>query len=278
MSSLTQIDKLKFESLLGMSGGYVLDFTNSSFQRFFFDTVNLDPYNSKYEIFGDSKANRLRAIWQIESNQKIGLLLSRMLEYLKTNKSLKGQVVTSSENAIINDCINISNRLLGKAVVDEETEDDFLKKDFKDVSFEKVKLDPSIIDVLEKRMVEIKTCLKSGASLSSIFMCGSVLEGILLGTALRCKKEFNESPLSPKDKKTGKVLQFHIWTLNNLIDVAHDIGFLGLDVKKYSHSLRDFRNYIHPYQQMSSGFNPDKDTAQISWQVLKAAIADLSKK
>ena len=65
--------------------------------------------------------------------------------------------------------------------------------------------------------------------------------------------------------------------MSNFIDVSHKLGFLGLDVKKYSHSLRDFRNYIHPYQQMASRFNPDIETAKISWQVLKAAIIDLSK-
>ncbi len=47
-------------------------------------------------------------------------------------------------------------------------------------------------------------------------------------------------------------------------------------VKKFSHSLRDFRNYIHPYEQVSSRFNPDEHTARISWQVLKAALFQLS--
>jgi len=83
--------------------------------------------------------------------------------------------------------------------------------------------------------------------------------------------------LSPKDKNSGKVLPFRYWTLGNFIDVAHSIGMLGLDVKKFSHSLREFRNYIHPYSQVSSGFSPDIDTAKISWQVLQAAISDLTK-
>jgi hypothetical protein len=65
--------------------------------------------------------------------------------------------------------------------------------------------------------------------------------------------------------------------LSNFIDVAHDVGLLKEDVKKFSHSLRDFRNYIHPYEQISSRFNPDKHTAKISWQVLKAAIYQLTK-
>ena len=64
--------------------------------------------------------------------------------------------------------------------------------------------------------------------------------------------------------------------VSQLIDVACEIGFLKIDVKKFSHALRDFRNYIHPYQQFSSKFTPDSHTAKICFQVLKAAIADLN--
>jgi hypothetical protein len=277
MSSLAEIEKLEFETLFDMSGGYVLEFTNASFQRFIQDTVGINVYDRKYVLYGDSKANRLRAIWHLESDQKVGTLLHKMLEYFKTQKTIKGEKFTNGQEEIILDCKNTINRLLGKDYIDPSSDEIFLKKEFKDISLEKLQLDSSIIDVLQGRIIEINKSLKYKACLSTIIMCGSVLEGILLGTALKFQKEFNQSLHSPKDKKTGKVLQFHEWTLNNLIDVAHDIKLIGLDVKKYSHSLRDFRNYIHPYQQMSSGFNPDFDTAQISWQVLKAAIADLSK-
>ena len=63
----------------------------------------------------------------------------------------------------------------------------------------------------------------------------------------------------------------------NFIKRFSELGFLKEDVKKFSHALRDFRNYIHPYQQAASGFNPDIHTAKICWQVLKAAIFQLSK-
>ena len=95
-----------------------------------------------------------------------------------------------------------------------------------------------------------------------------------MGVALNFQKEYNQSKASPKDKK-GKVLPVNEWTLNNLINVAFNIGHIKEDVKKHSHSLRDFRNYIHPYQQVSSGFKPDEQTAKICWQVLKAAIVQL---
>ncbi len=42
------------------------------------------------------------------------------------------------------------------------------------------------------------------------------------------------------------------------------------------HGLRDFRNYIHPYEQMVSGFTPDDHTAKVCFQVLKAALASLA--
>jgi len=88
-------------------------------------------------------------------------------------------------------------------------------------------------------------------------------------------KVFNRAKSSPKDKD-GKVKNFPDWSLAQLINTANEAGFLKLDVKKFSHELRDFRNYIHPYQQSMSGFNPTRHTAEICLQVLKAAIADLS--
>src|SRR5262249_2538594 len=118
--------------------------------------------------------------------------------------------------------------------------------------------------------------LAAPAPLAVIFLCGSTLEGILLGTACLHPKEFNQSPASPKDSM-AKAKQFPEWTLSDFINVARDLNLIGEDVKKFSHALRDFRNYIHPYHQMSSNFNPDEHTAKICWQVLQAAIVQLSK-
>lgn len=87
-------------------------------------------------------------------------------------------------------------------------------------------------------------------------------------------QKFNQAKSSPKDKE-GNVRLFHDWSLDSLINVAHEVELLSLDIKKYGHTLKDFRNYIHPRQQASQGFKPDQHTAKISWQVLQAAIASL---
>lgn len=163
-----------------------------------------------------------------------------------------------------------------KEVNQDIKEDDFLKREFSEISLDKLNLDSVITETLNVRLEEIKKCLAAKAPLSVIFLSGSCLEGVLLGIALKYQKEFNQTKAAPKDKE-NKILQFHQWTLNNFINAAHEVGLLKEDVKKFSHSLRDFRNYIHPYQQVSARFNPDEHTAKISWQVLKAALFQLSK-
>jgi len=157
----------------------------------------------------------------------------------------------------------------------EIKEDDFLNNEFSEISLEKLGLDEVITDTLNLRFEEIKKCLSVKAPMSVIFLVGSSLEGILLGIALKQPKEFNLSKSAPKDKE-GKVKPFHEWTLSNFIDTTHEVGLIKEDVKKFSHSLRDFRNYIHPYEQVGAKFNPDEHTARICWQVLKAAIYQLS--
>jgi hypothetical protein len=81
MSNLTNLEKRKFEQLLGMSSGYVLDFSNRSFAEFVVDSTGRNIYDSRYDHGSGSKANRLRAFWQKEDNGLVGKLMSDILEY-----------------------------------------------------------------------------------------------------------------------------------------------------------------------------------------------------
>ena len=156
------------------------------------------------------------------------------------------------------------------------SESDFLSREFSGFSISDLGLDPNITDTLNNRLDEIEKTYNSGAYLSTILLAGSSLEGIFLGLASSNPRAFNTVKSSPKNRD-GKVQQFHDWTLAAFIDVAKDLDFIQLDTYKFSHTLRDFRNYIHPYQQMSSGFTPREHTAKICLQVLKAVIMEISK-
>jgi hypothetical protein len=271
MSSLRTLEKAKFEDLFDMGGGYVVDFSNSSFAEFFRDNASVNIYSDKYSIHGDSKARRLRAFWELETDSTVGHVLLELLGYW----SYRSKQPSAEDRKLADECKRIVERLLGRRVSEGDPEKLFLATNYGGVSFEGIDIDRSVLTVLQARYLEAVRCLESDAPLAVIFLCGSILEGLLLGIASANPKAFNQALSSPKNQN-GKVKPFPQWSLAQFIDVASELGYVTLDVKKFSHALRDFRNYIHPYEQLSSGFNPDKHTAEICLQVLKAGIAGLS--
>lgn len=277
MANLPTNDKQILERLFQMENGYVLNFSDRTFGEFFKDDIHVRIYDDIYKYASGSKANRMRGFWQVASDSLVGRSIEKLIAYIDTQILLGFLNRQDFPDEMIRRGHNIAARLLGStSTVPLTTEKEFIAIEFGNVSIDKLGLDSVISGILEQRIDEIRKCLTAKAALGVIFLCGSTLEGILLGIACTKAKEFNQSDLSPKDKTT-KVKQFPEWTLNDFINVARDLNLVGEDVKKFSHALREFRNYIHPYQQMSSGFNPDEHTAKICWQVLQAAITQLSK-
>ncbi len=140
--------------------------------------------------------------------------------------------------------------------------------------FAKLALETGISEILQQRWVEIQVCIDQKATTSAVIMMGSMLEGFLLGTMQSKPQIANTAPNAPK--KDGKVKYFADWTLSDMIEVAHEVGWIQLDVKKFSHALRDFRNIIHPYHQLALRTYPDLDTCNISWLVVQAACNDIA--
>jgi hypothetical protein len=83
MADLTNTEKRQFERLLGMGGGYVLDFSNRTFAEFVIDATGRDPYDAMYD-HGSSKANRLRGFWAAEPNRVVGKLMADMVAYARS--------------------------------------------------------------------------------------------------------------------------------------------------------------------------------------------------
>ncbi|MFH6962696.1 hypothetical protein ACHRVK_09305 [Flavobacterium plurextorum] len=186
MAELKESEKLILEKLFKMQGGYVLEFSNPKFQQFILNNFRIDIYSSKYSFFGESKANRLRAFWQVENNQVIGKLILELLDVWKTEKLLKDETISENDKVLQEQTKIIAHKLLGIKTQEnkpEETIDDFLNKDFENVSLEKLNIDSSVIDILNSRIIEIKSSIKTKSALSCVILCGSVLEGILLGVA-----------------------------------------------------------------------------------------------
>lgn len=273
MSSLTDIEKRYLEKILNMGGGYVLDYSDATYGEFF-SRHKVDIHGRKYQTYGTSKAKKMRAFWEQEPDALVGTVLSEMLDSYEADCDLNGREI---EAPVLEKARGIVGRLTGKPVPvkSAETEDQFLNREFTIPNIQRLPIEVQAVPIIESRLAEARAALKAGAHLSVIFLCGSVLEGVLLGAAQREPARFNQAKASPKSAD-GSVKRFHEWNLAQFIDVASEIGVLKLDVKKFSHGLRDFRNYIHPYEQMASGFAPDEHTAKVCFQVLKAALASVA--
>ena len=119
MSDLSRIEKIKLEKLFGMGTGYVLDFTDRTFEDFIFDTVRIEIYDDKYKFKSGSKANRLRALWQEESNYRVGKVTKALLvEYITVCEKKHGEV-PYEERDLYTACGEVADRLLTDSLVTE---------------------------------------------------------------------------------------------------------------------------------------------------------------
>jgi len=203
----------------------------------------------------------------IDDLNRLDGLITEFNKYLQFDKH---QVVRKNTEIIIQPLKEIDlDSQINKQPKPENT---FIEHEFT-IDLSQLNLILSLTPVIETRMNEIEKAFNSGAHLSVIILAGSTLEGLLLNTASNNPRIFNCASNSPK--KDGKTKSFDQWTLNNFIDVAHTIGLIEKDTYRFSKELRDFRNYIHPFQQMSENFHPREQTAKICLQVLKSAINDI---
>lgn len=273
MSSLTDIEKRYLEKLLGMQSGYVLDYSDGTFGEFF-NRHRIDIHGRKYQSYGTSKAKKMRAFWEQEPDALVGTVLSEMLDSYEAECDLNNR---DADASVLEKSRVIVTRLSGKSMPAKpaQTVDDFLHREFSIPNIEKLPIEAAAVPIIQGRLDEALTAMGAGAYLSVIFLGGSVLEAVLLGAAQKEPARFNRASVSPK-AADGSVRRFHEWSLAQFIDVACEIGLLKPDVKKFSHGLRDFRNYIHPYEQLVSGFTPDQHTAKVCFQVLKAALASVA--
>lgn len=98
MSGFTHIEKQKLERELGMSGGYVLEFSNRTFEEFFREAIGIEIYEPRFDLGSGSKANRMRAFWQTASDEQLCSLLHGLLEGWEIYSR---KPITSSANELI---------------------------------------------------------------------------------------------------------------------------------------------------------------------------------
>ena len=269
MGDLDNSTKRKLESIFEMGGGYVLDFSNASFADFVKTAIGFDPYE-KYD--GGSKAVLLRKIWQTEPPQAVAKLNLDLLEHWRVGKLIAGTTPTPFELELHDE---LKAQFSAPTAGTDPASIAFLAKDFAQLDLTSLPADLTAAQVVAARLEEIDRCLQANAPLAVIFLVGSTLEGLLMELALAQATTFTAATAAPRAK--GVVKQVQAWTLSDLIAVAREMRVLSEDVARHADHVRNFRNYIHPRQQLKESFEPRIETARIAQQVLRAALTDLEK-
>ena len=103
-----------------MPSGYVLDFSNNTFQTFIFDSMKINIYDDKYFYASGSKANRLRGFFAEEPSYKVGQLLTALLDYWYTKATAKefGFDFERDKN-IYTECLKIVTKLKEEKIIEE---------------------------------------------------------------------------------------------------------------------------------------------------------------
>lgn len=118
MADLTYIEKATIEGFLGMKSGYVMDFSDRTFQEFVGEATGLDINSEKYHYSSNSKANRLRGFIKIEPNYVFGKLLLAFCNYW-LSKVHNREIDFRDDENLYKECLKISERLKQESIVEQ---------------------------------------------------------------------------------------------------------------------------------------------------------------
>lgn len=142
-------------------------------------------------------------------------------------------------------------------------------------NFAKAKGSAAFIKLLEDRWEEAVITYSSFAPRMTVIALGGILEGALLAYTDANKIAALGSKKAPRDNRGSLISDIDKWKLEQLIDVVADLGWIHQSREKFSHVVRQYRNYIHPAREMKEGVSIDQGACDISWIVVKASLDDL---
>lgn len=132
---------------------------------------------------------------------------------------------------------------------------------------ESLKIDFSFIDdqavraLLEEYYLQARNAFEGRAYIGALVASGSVAEGLLTWVLLSKENDALASKRAPKDKASGQPKPLKSWYLTELISISCELGMLGRTAEKAAWALKDFRNFIHPYNVLQQSARADKTLA-----------------
>ncbi|MHB8122927.1 MAG: hypothetical protein ACYDG4_12315 [Desulfuromonadaceae bacterium] len=156
---------------------------------------------------------------------------------------------------------------LGILEIEVETDEGTPVTETKDFSFVK---NSEIRRCLERDYTEIQRAFIAQCWKSVIVLSGGAIEAILTDLLI---SNSTKAKLSPKAPKQNEVMK---WDLADLINVSVELDFVSSGVEKLSHSVREYRNLVHPGNEIRNKLTFNSEEAKIALEVLHIVHRDLS--
>lgn len=131
--------------------------------------------------------------------------------------------------------------------------------------------DASLRKVVERDYVETQKVFVAQCWKSVIILSGSAIEAILLDLLLANDAKARASAKAPKKP------DIRAWDLADLIKVSVDLKLVTGAVEKLSDPVREYRNLVHPGNEIRTGLTFGGGEARIALEVLNILHRDLSK-
>ncbi|WP_261556073.1 hypothetical protein [Frankia tisae] len=131
--------------------------------------------------------------------------------------------------------------------------------------------DEAMVAILLERIAEVHACELGKAYLLAVVGIGSFIEGLLFSVLTERDATLLRDGFPGQKGKTPA----HRASLALLLSAAHKKGWIQIDAKEFMEKVREFRNYVHPRQQLESKFRPDEYTLGMCWGPVRAILNDL---
>lgn len=130
--------------------------------------------------------------------------------------------------------------------------------------------DSGIRKILERDYFEVQKTVLTNSWKSAMLLSGGSIEAILLDLLHKDESAAKSSSKAPAETNLDR------WHLNDLIEVAVETKLVSSAVAKLSHSVREYRNLIHPGVEIRGNLKVEPEEAKIAVEVLNILIRELS--
>jgi hypothetical protein len=130
--------------------------------------------------------------------------------------------------------------------------------------------DLKLRSILERDYQEIQRAFIARCWKSLIILCGGAIEAILVDLLVQNQTKATTASNAPKEPDISK------WRLSHLINVSVELSLVTPGAEKLSHSIREYRNLIHPGNEIRHNLMFDAEEARIALEVLHIIHRDLS--